>query len=123
MATTSVTAVGAARPVDFGALTGRVASRGLPPLMGLLLVAPLVMLLVNSWTVGLITFLSAIYDISTPVLLYNASSRPLSILMLEYSFAGARERGAAIGVLLTAADLLILLCARSLGYRLSRDRL
>ena len=45
-------------------------------------------------TVGLITFLSAVYDISTPVLLYNAGSRPLSILMLEYSFSGARERGA-----------------------------
>ena len=74
-------------------------------------------------TVGLITFLSAIYDISTPVLLSNAASRPLSILMLEYSFAGARERGAAIGVLLTAAVLLILLAARSLGYRLSRERL
>src|SRR5205823_8990714 len=70
-------------------------------------------------TVGLITFLSAVYDISTPVLLYNASSRPLSILMLEYSFAGARERGAAIGVLLTAAVLVILLLARRLGYRLS----
>lgn len=74
-------------------------------------------------TVGLITFLSAVYDISTPVLLYNSGSRPLSILMLEYSFAGARERGAAIGVLLTAAVLLILLAARRLGYSLSRDRL
>jgi iron(III) transport system permease protein len=74
-------------------------------------------------TVGLITFLSAIYDISTPVLLYNAGSRPLSILMLEYSFAGARERGAAIGVLLTAVVLIILLCARTFGYRLSRERL
>jgi iron(III) transport system permease protein len=74
-------------------------------------------------TVGLITFLSAIYDISTPVLLYNSSSRPLSILMLEYSFAGARERGAAIGVLLTVGVLVILLFARRLGYRLSRERL
>ena len=74
-------------------------------------------------TVGLITFLSAIYDISTPVLLYNAGSRPLSILMLEYSFAGARERGAAIGVLLTILVLLILLFARTFGYRLSRERL
>jgi iron(III) transport system permease protein len=74
-------------------------------------------------TVGLITFLTAIYDISTPVLLYNASSRPLSILMLEYSFSGARERGAAIGVLLTAMVLLILLASRALGYRLSRERL
>jgi iron(III) transport system permease protein len=74
-------------------------------------------------TVGLITFLSAVYDISTPVLLYNAGSRPLSILMLEYSFAGARERGAAIGVLLTAAVLIILLFARRLGYSMSRERL
>jgi iron(III) transport system permease protein len=80
------------------------------------------MLAPTAITVGLITFLSAIYDISTPVLLYNASSRPLSILMLEYSFTGARERGAAIGVVLTTAVLLILLCARSLGYRLSRER-
>ncbi len=81
------------------------------------------MLAPTAVTVGLITFLSAVYDISTPVLLYNSSSRPLSILMLEYSFAGARERGAAIGVLLTAAVLLILLASRRLGYSLSRDRL
>jgi iron(III) transport system permease protein len=74
-------------------------------------------------TVGLITFLAAVYDISTPVLLYNASSRPLSILMLEYSFSGARERSAAIGVLLTTAVILILLASRKLGYSLSRERL
>jgi ABC-type Fe3+ transport system permease subunit len=80
------------------------------------------MLAPTAVTVGLITFLSALYDISTPVLLYNASSRPLSILMLEYSFAGARERGAAIGVLLTVAVLLILLAARRFGYNLSRER-
>jgi iron(III) transport system permease protein len=81
------------------------------------------MLAPTAVTVGLITFLSAIYDISTPVLLYNAGSRPLSILMLEYSFSGARERGAAIGVILTVAVLLILLASRSLGYRLTRERL
>jgi iron(III) transport system permease protein len=81
------------------------------------------MLAPTAVTVGLITFLSAVYDISTPVLLYNASSRPLSILMLEYGFSGARERGAAIGVLLTGAVLIILLASRSLGYRLSRERL
>jgi iron(III) transport system permease protein len=80
------------------------------------------MLAPTAVTVGLITFLSAVYDISTPVLLYNAGSRPLSILMLEYSFSGARERGAAIGVLLTGAVLLILLVARRFGYNLSRER-
>jgi iron(III) transport system permease protein len=81
------------------------------------------MLAPTAVTVGLITFLSAVYDISTPVLLYSASSRPLSILMLEYGFSGARERGAAIGVILTVAVMLILLASRSLGYRLSRERL
>ncbi|HEX8969804.1 MAG TPA: iron ABC transporter permease [Chloroflexota bacterium] len=89
--------------------------------MYLKVVAP--MLGPTAITVGLITFLSAVYDISTPVLLYNAGSRPLSILMLEYSFSGARERGAAIGVLLTAGVLIMLLAARALGYRLSRERL
>jgi ABC-type Fe3+ transport system permease subunit len=81
------------------------------------------MLAPTAVTVGLITFLSAVYDISTPVLLYSAGSRPLSILMLEYGFSGARERGAAIGVILTVAVMLILLASRSLGYRLSRERL
>jgi iron(III) transport system permease protein len=74
-------------------------------------------------TVGLIAFLSAVYEISTPVLLYSPGSRPLSILMLEYSFSGARERGAAIGVVLTLVILIVLMISRSLGYRLSRDRL
>lgn len=81
------------------------------------------MLAPTAVTVGLITFLTAIYDISTPVLLYNASSRPLSILMLEYSFAGARERSSAIGVILTVVVLLVLLASRSFGYRASRERL
>src|SRR5260370_40660129 len=81
------------------------------------------MLAPTAVTVGLLTFLAAIYDISTPVLLYNAGSRPLSILMLEYSFSGARERGAAIGVLLKAGVWLILLASGPLGYRLARDRL
>lgn len=81
------------------------------------------MLAPTAVTVGLITFLTAVYDISTPVLLYNASSRPLSILMLEYSFAGARERSAAIGVVLTVVVLLVLLASRSFGYKASRERL
>jgi iron(III) transport system permease protein len=74
-------------------------------------------------TVGLLSFLAAIYDISTPVLLYSANSRPLAILMLEYSFANLRERGAAIGVLITSFVLVVLIVSRAFGYRLSRDRL
>jgi len=74
-------------------------------------------------TVGLLTFLQAIHDVPTAVLLYTAKSRPLSILMLEYSFSGTRERGAAVGVLITAFVMLILLGARFFGYRLSREQL
>ena len=73
-------------------------------------------------TVGLLSFLSAIRDISTTVLLYSPRSRPVSILMLEYSFAGEMERGAAIGVLVTAFVLLVTIGARALGFRLTRER-
>jgi len=74
-------------------------------------------------TVGLLTFLQAIHDVPTPVLLYSAKSRPLSILMLEYAFSGTRERGAAVGVLITGFVMIVLLGARFFGYRLSRERL
>ncbi|HLY67671.1 MAG TPA: ABC transporter permease subunit [Chloroflexota bacterium] len=74
-------------------------------------------------TVGLLSFLQSMYDISTPVLLYTTKSRPLSLLMLEYAFSGARERGAAIGVIITSFVMIVLLLSRSFGYRLSRDRL
>jgi iron(III) transport system permease protein len=56
------------------------------------------------------------------VLLYSAQSRPLSILMLEYSFSGEMERGAAMGVLVTVFVLIVMLAARALGLRLARDR-
>lgn len=72
-------------------------------------------------TVGLITFLNSLYDISLPVLLFSPASRPLSILMLEYSFSGARERGAAVGAMITCFVMIVLLASRKLGYRLSRD--
>jgi iron(III) transport system permease protein len=73
-------------------------------------------------TVALLSFLSAIRDISTSVLLYSAASRPLSILMLEYSFSGEMERGTAIGVLVTVFVLVVTVGARWLGFRMSRER-
>ncbi len=73
-------------------------------------------------TVGLLAFLSAIRDISTSVLLYSQQSRPLAILMLEYSSAGEMERGTAIGVLITGFVLVITLVARAIGVRLARER-
>jgi iron(III) transport system permease protein len=74
-------------------------------------------------TVGLLAFLSAIRDISTSVLLYSAQSRPLAILMLEYSFAGQMERSTAIGVLVTVFVLGVTIAARAVGFRLARERL
>ncbi len=73
-------------------------------------------------TVGLLSFVSATRDISVPVLLYSPSSRPLSILMLEYSFTGERERGAAIGVLVTVFVMLLMVGTRLFARRLLRER-
>ncbi len=72
-------------------------------------------------TVGVLAFLSSIRDISTPALLYSASTRPLSILMLEYSFNHEFERAAAIGVLVSAFVLLVTLGARRLGFNVTRE--
>jgi iron(III) transport system permease protein len=52
-------------------------------------------------SVGMLNFGSAMTTISIPVLLYSAQSRPLSILLLEYSFTGELERGAALGLLVS----------------------
>jgi iron(III) transport system permease protein len=73
-------------------------------------------------TVGLLNFLSSMRDISTSVLLYSSASRSLSILMLEYSFAGEMERSTAVGVLITIFVLIVTLCVRALGFRFTRER-
>jgi iron(III) transport system permease protein len=72
--------------------------------------------------VGLMNFGSALTSISTPVLLYSHSSRPLSLLLLEYSVTGELERGAALGLLLTALICVIMLVGRKLGLQLSGPR-
>lgn len=70
--------------------------------------------------IGLLNFGSALTSISTPVLLYTAQSRPLSILLLEYSFTGELERAAALGLLITAIISLLMLAGRKLGLQLSQ---
>ena len=69
--------------------------------------------------VGLMNFGSALTSISTPVLLYSNQSRPLAILMLEYSVTGELERGAALGLLITAIVCMMVLAGRKLGLQLS----
>ena len=69
--------------------------------------------------VGLMNFGGALTSISTPVLLYSHQSRPLAILLLEYSVTGELERGAALGLLITAMICVIMLAGRRLGLKLS----
>ncbi len=71
-------------------------------------------------TVGLLNFGSALTSISTPVLLYSARSRPLSILLMEYSFTGELERAAALGLLITTIISVMVLAGRRLGLQLGQ---
>lgn len=69
--------------------------------------------------VGLMNFGSALTSISTPVLLYSHESRPLAILLLEYSFTGELERAAALGLLITVMIGMMMIVGRRLGLKLS----
>lgn len=71
-------------------------------------------------TVGVLNFGSALTSISTPVLLYSAQSRPLAILLMEYSFTGELERAAALGLLITAIICFTMLIGRKFGLQLAR---
>lgn len=72
-------------------------------------------------TIWLLTFASSLRDVSTTVLLYSPQSRPLSILMLEYSFTGELERGSAVGIIITLLVMLLMLASRWWGRRFARD--
>ncbi len=69
-------------------------------------------------SVGVIAFIGAARDISTLVLLSNNATRPLSVLMLEYSIGGELERGAVVGVITTALVVGVALIARRFGLGL-----
>jgi len=70
-------------------------------------------------TVALLNFGNSLHSISTPVLLYSGQSRPLSILLLEYSFTGEIERAAALGLLITVIMCVMMLMGRAFGLRLT----
>jgi len=73
-------------------------------------------------TVAMLNFGTALTSISTPVLLYSAQSRPLSILLLEYSFNGEIERAAALGLLITAIICAMMLIGRRFGLQMTNPR-
>ena len=72
--------------------------------------------------VGLLNFGGALASVSTPVLLYTTQSRPLSILLLEYSFTGELERAAALGLLITAMVCVMMLVGRRFGLQLAGEK-
>jgi iron(III) transport system permease protein len=71
-------------------------------------------------SIFVLTFISALRDISTTILLVSASTRPLSILMLEYASSSARESAAVVGVIIAAAAVLVALLARRLGLQVAQ---
>ena len=72
--------------------------------------------------VGLLNFGGALTSVSTPVLLYSTQSRPLSILLLEYSFTGELERAAALGLLITVMVCIMMLAGKRFGLQLIGER-
>jgi iron(III) transport system permease protein len=66
-----------------------------------------------------IVLIAALRDISTTILLVTAKTRPLSVLMLEYSRGGQLEVASIIGVLITIMAIVTAMMARRVGLRLS----
>jgi iron(III) transport system permease protein len=73
-------------------------------------------------TVAMLNFGTSLSSISTPVLLYSAESRPLSILLLEYSVTGELERAAALGLLITGIICMIMLLGRVCGLHMNQPQ-
>jgi iron(III) transport system permease protein len=65
-----------------------------------------------------IVFISAIRDISGIILISTSSTRPLSLLMMEYSLSNEMEAASIIGVLLSICGIGVALISRKLGMRL-----
>ena len=72
--------------------------------------------------VAVLTFDAAIRDISAVVLLSSDKSRPLSVLLFEYSSTSQLEEAAALGVVMSIATVLVgLISTRLVGGRLGRS--
>lgn len=68
--------------------------------------------------VGLLAFMSAAREVSTPALLYTGTTEPVALLMLEYGLNGYFEEAAAIGVMMMILVTVVMLVARRLSMRL-----
>lgn len=64
-----------------------------------------------------IVFMGAVRDIDTIILVGTASTRPLSLLMMEYSMAGEMQAASILGVILSLFAVVIALISRKIGLR------
>ncbi len=65
-----------------------------------------------------IVFISSVRDISAIILIGTSATRPLSLLMMEYSLANQMEAASIIGVILSLFGVGVALISRRLGIRL-----
>jgi iron(III) transport system permease protein len=65
-----------------------------------------------------IVFVSATRDISAIILIGTSATRPLSLLMMEYSLANQMEAASIIGVILSLFGVGVALISRRFGIRL-----
>jgi iron(III) transport system permease protein len=70
-------------------------------------------------SIFVLVFIAALRDISTTVLVVTPATRPLSILMLEYSQSSALESAAVVGVILMGMMVIVALVARHFGLRVA----
>ena len=68
--------------------------------------------------VGLLEFISAARNISTVVLLATGQTRPLSLLMLDYTAGAELERATVVASIIVAIVIIAAVTARSLGGQL-----
>jgi len=66
----------------------------------------------------ILVFISALKDISTTILLVTAATRPLSILMMEFSRGGQLEVASIMGVVISVVAIVAALIGRRLGWRM-----
>lgn len=64
-----------------------------------------------------LVFLGTIRDIGTVVLLADPRSRPLSVLLLEFTLNGNLEEASVIGVIIAALAIIVAVGARRMGLR------
>jgi iron(III) transport system permease protein len=64
-----------------------------------------------------VVFMGAIRDIDTIILVSTASTRPLSLLMMEYSMAGEMQAASILGAILSLFAIGIALVSRKIGLR------